>query len=175
MICLVACDRKINTESYTKTEVEWQGATAESIAESVRTIIPAPDLAVIYDGKATLYYRKSVTETHLHLDASVDRLPKAFVLSSPIAREGNFPEAPKPEEQVMISFVVDRARAASHGIPVTDISSYLNGLDLKQDEDTVTQALRGKTLTTSSGDAVALDSVVATKATTVNRPIILSK
>lgn len=175
MLCLIACDRQVASQPYTETKVEWQGATAEDIANAVRSIVPAPELAVIDDGEAILYHRGSVADTQKELAASAERLPAEFAVSAPVAKEGMLPEVPNQEARVQIRWEVDSAVAADHGITVAEIVSHLREFELKQDEVAAAQALQGKTIKTPSGAEITLNSLVVAKATTVNRPIILNK
>ena len=162
-----------SADETTKTELSWQGATAEDLEGVIRAIAPSMTLAVIRDERAVIYHQASVRKTIAELEETENLRSVGLVLSRPAPVKDGLPEDPKQAKKPILRITINAEKTRLFGIKTADLAAQLRKLGCLVDRKAALQALEGEMVDTPGGARVPLRELVTASEAVVRRPLII--
>ena len=156
-------------------EFTWDGATAEMIAEQLPSMAPGMKLAVVGDGRATVYFEGGVEVVETALQGSRDVPDSAMTVTSIRAITTGIPSPPTQAEVQRIRFNADRDRMAALGITTAALAAAIRESVGSASEVENPQAFRSMEVKNVDGTVIPILDLGSIEAVSVQRPLILQR
>ena len=156
---------------HVRTQLIWEGATAEQLRMNIENLFPGLVLAVVNDEKAVVYHEIPEKEVREGLEKRRLMRPDALVVNPPTSVRGPIPEPPEPQQKQELVYRPRRDALASLGITLDQVFARLR--ELQAGEKAVD--LEKVSIKTPDGMEVPLSTVVNTEMVVVERPLVVRK
>lgn len=161
----------------TKTEVRWEGATAEQLEEFVPSIAPTLKLAIIRDEEAEVYHQADLATVRAELaDTSSIHPAEGFSVSESTAIEGPFPTPPETAAEMRSIIEVNADKLDKQGLTLAEVMRSLDQLGIQPGVEPVSAATFAATsVTRTDGTEVPLNQIATRTEKEVERPVIIDR
>lgn len=174
-ILLAGFPSLLTAQEHVEVEAKWKHSTAEVIAALLQPLSRESELAVVDDGKATLYFNSEPSEVAKLLRKLEGGFPKELRFGSVERVPGKIPADPKQSDYKQLSILINREKALLMGITVGEISSHLQSLKAETGDTEWAQGIKQASITTSDGKIISLNQLITATMMDVKRPLIIKK
>ena len=174
----VSCKPKpIAPPDVTRTEFHWPGATAEELAEIVRSVAPGFSVAIIDDEHAEVFHQIAERQVDYELGLTAASRPdQNFAISGPDTLPGGIPALPTIRKVPTITMEADAERLAHYGLTLHAIRQAVSdaGIDFDSDPKSA-ELLSAVHITGPAGEQVKARDVVTLNEELRERPLIIDR
>jgi hypothetical protein len=162
------------SEAHVRVELSWDGASAESIGDQLHCLGQSMKLAIIDDGRASLYFQGDVPTVESLLESVKGQLPAAVSFSHLTKNGSPIPDAPTVmATKLRREIMVDRDATRAVGVSLDDLSKTVAKLPEPTGETEGADILERQIVPTTNGRKVTLDTLVDSKVIQVTRPLVV--
>ena len=174
----VSCKPKpVAPPDITRTDFHWPGATAEELAEIVRSVAPGFSVAIIRDEHAEVFHEMAERKVDYELGlAAAHRPDQKFLISGPASAPGGIPALPAVRKVPTFTIDFDDERLAHHGW-TADVArkALINaGIDPVADPESI-ERLDTIEMTSPSGQLMKVRDVAGLHQELRERPLIIDR
>lgn len=162
------------SEGHVKVELLWNGAGAESIEDQLHCMGKGLKLAIIDDGRASLYFQGDVPTVESLLESVKGQLPPAVSFHHLTKNSVPIPDAPtRIATKLRREIVVDRNTTLAAGVSMDDLSKIVANLPEPKGEVADADILVRQMVPTPLGRKIPLETLVDSKVIQVSRPLVV--
>ncbi|MEW4455869.1 hypothetical protein AB1L30_24585 [Bremerella sp. JC817] len=157
-------------QPHVEMKVAWEGSTAEDLAEYVNIHFPEMELAVIKDGKGTVYFQQPLTEVEAAIAREAPTARSGMVFS---CEEMTTPIPPLPEVHMKESlhFQLKEEVRAKYGLSIIDVIDAIRAIP----EEELPKVWRKVKISDHDGGLISLEEVVDASTIQSPRPLIIDR
>ncbi len=159
----------------TRTELRWEGATAEQLADTIEAVAPGFSLAVIRDEEAVVYHHATIEEVGSELAAASSVRPEhGFSVSESVKAEE--PIVPESRAETRTTISIDPDNLRQFGLTAQDVGESIEKFNRSSNvEPTSPESCEEAFIPMPDGTRLALREIAEIVPRTVTRPIIMDR
>ena len=170
---ITAVPKIATAKEHVEVEATFRNYPAESLAAVLVPLSSKAKLAVVDDGRATIYFNAEPWEVARILKQIASELPKGLLIVRIARVQGEIPTEPKPLDCKRAHIELNNEKAGRFGISLNQLNSYLQSLKDEATDAELAEKVNHGSITDPDGRKIPAKDLLTVTMINVKRPIIV--